>query len=83
MKKYLATWYDYYKTVYVEFEAESLKEAKAKAFRRMCDSAGDHIYTVTVYEQKTICECQGEPNPKPTSHTHSWSHRDYMTGRRI
>lgn len=83
MKKYLAHWYDYSRNHYTELEAESLKEAKCKAFQMMCDSAGDHIYTVTVYELKSTCTCQGELNPSPFSCMSAYSQRDYFTGRRI
>lgn len=81
MKKYLAYWYDYHREVYREFEAENLNEAKGKAFRMMCDQAGDRIYSVSVYELKTTCNCQDEPNPKPTRCFSKSSSRDYMTGK--
>ena len=83
MKEYLVHWYDYHRDNYKTIKAENMKEAKSIAFRMMCDSAGDHIYTVTVYEKKSVCECQGEYNPKPFSAFSQHSGREYMTGRRI
>jgi hypothetical protein len=83
MKEYLAYWYDYHTEVYRTIHANTLTEAKHKAFQMMCDSAGDHIYSVTVYEKKSVCECQGELNPHPLSCCSAYSGREYTTGRRI
>ena len=83
MKEYLAYWYNHQTEVYKTIHAETLTEAKHKAFRMMCDSAGDRIYSVTVYEKKSTCECQGELNPRPNSAFHEYSGREYLTGRRI
>ena len=83
MKEYLVHWYDYREEHYHTIKAENLKEAKAEAFRMMCDYAGDRIYTVTVYEKKSICECQGELNPHPLSCMAPYATREYMTGRRV
>ena len=81
MKKYLAYWYDFHREKYIEIEAENLTEAKGIAFRKMCDVAGDHLYSITLYEQKTTCNCQGECNPKPTGAFRDRAERDYMTGK--
>ena len=83
MKEYLVHWYDYRQDNYHTIKAENLKEARCKAFQMMCDSAGDHIYSVTVYEKKSTCECQGELNPAPLSCMAQYATREYMTGRRI
>jgi hypothetical protein len=83
MKEYLVYWWDYHREIYRTIQAENLKEARCKAFQMMCDCAGDRIYSVTVYEKKTVCDCQGEMNPRPNSAFCKLSHRDYMTGRRI
>ena len=83
MKEYLVHWFDYRCDNYHTIKADSLKEAKGIAFRMMCDHAGDHIYTVTVYEKKSVCDCQGEYNPHPLSAVSQHSGREYMTGKRI
>ena len=81
MKKYLICWWDYYQEHYHEIEAENLTDAKSQAFRMMCDFAGDRLYSVSVYEFKSSCNCQGECNPHPLSATSDRSERDYMTGK--
>ena len=83
MKEYLVHWYDYRENHYHTIKAENLKEARAEAFRMMCDYAGDSIYTVTVYEKKTVCDCQGEYNPHPLSAVRQGATRDYLTVRRV
>lgn len=83
MKTYLVRWYDYYRWNTELIEAESLPEAKHKAFQMMCNNAGDSIYDVEVYEQRYVLKCQGECNPKPNGAVQEFAKRDYFTGMKI
>lgn len=83
MKKYLAHWNNFSMDHYLTVEAENATKAKHKAFQMMCDRCGDRIYTLTIYEQKLVCDCGDELNPSPTSAMTDCSCRDYYTGNRI
>lgn len=82
MKEYLAVWHNGYQTTRQHIFAENVTEAKARAFRSMCDSAGDRIHNVEIYEYKTTVICDGEFNPQPMSHTAAYAEREYLTGKK-
>ena len=83
LKTYLVMWWDYYRQNIHYIHAETLTEAKEKAFRMMCDAAGDRLYNVDVFELKATIHCEGDYNPRPNAHTAAYATRDYTTGRKI
>ena len=85
-KVYMAVWYDVSRGQLHNdrLEAESLPEAKHKAFQKYCDSSGDRlIANLEIFEKRYEFECKGEINPKPGRDITAFAPRDYYTGMRI